>query len=99
MAKRSVIVMLMLVVVFAGYGEDEEETELNIENLIIQLGDPDSYVALKASEKLVEIGEPVVPELVKILSLSDFGNRRKIAFQTLQNIGDPSVKYLVPYIG
>ena len=42
--------MLMLVVVFAGYGEDEEETELNIENLIIQLGDPDSYVALKASE-------------------------------------------------
>ena len=40
-----------------------------------------------------------MPELVKILSLSDFGNRRKIAFQTLQNIGDPSVKYLVPYIG
>ena len=99
--KGRILALLLVVVTFVGCGENEEaeeEAELKIEDLIVQLGDPDSYIALKASEKLIEVGEPAVPELVKVLSLPGVENRRKLTLQTLQNIGDPAVEYLVPLL-
>ena len=66
--------------------------------MIVQLGDSDSYIALKASEKLVEIGEPAIPELIEVLKRSDVDSRRELALETLQKIGEPSVHKLIPLL-
>ena len=98
MKVQRLVVLLLMMLFLVGCGEDAEEAELKIEDLIIQLGDSDSYIALKSSEKLAEIGEDAVPELIKVLSLPDFGNRRKLALEALQNIGAPSVEQLIPLL-
>ena len=97
MVQRLALVLLV-VVTFVGCGEDEEEVELSVEDLIIQLGNSDSYVALKAYEELVEIGEAAVPELIKVLTLPDMRGRQKLALQALQKIGAPSVQQLIPLL-
>ena len=96
--QRSVVLLLLMMFVWVGCGEDKEEVELSVEDLIIQLGDLDSYVALKASEKLIEMGEPAVPELIKVLTLPNMGGRQKLALQALQKIGAPSVQKLIPLL-
>ena len=96
--QRSVVLLLLMMFVWVGCGEDKEEVELSVEDLIIQLGDLDSYVALKASEKLIEMGEPAVPELIKVLTLPNMGGRQKLALQALQKIGAPSVQQLIPLL-
>ena len=61
MKVQRLVVLLLMMLFLVGCGEDAEEAELKIEDLIIQLGDSDSYIALKSSEKLAEIGEDAVP--------------------------------------
>ena len=65
MTVQRLVVLLVLVIVFVGCSKDESskpkgvssvEQAEKIESLIIQLGDSDSYVAQKASERLIMHG-------------------------------------------
>jgi len=68
---------------------------ISVEKLIIDLGDEDSYVALKASERLIELGSESVPELLKVMLLPDSGNRVQMTVVTLAGIGTESIIPLV----
>ena len=69
--------------------------QAKVEPLIIQLGNEDAYIASKAVDKIVKIGNPAVPELIKALSVPDKGNRHHLAIKTLANIGEPVVPVLI----
>ncbi|MEK7397377.1 MAG: HEAT repeat domain-containing protein [Candidatus Poribacteria bacterium] len=69
--------------------------QVKIEPLIIQLGNEDAYIASKAVDRLVKIGNPAVPELIKALSVPNKGNRHHLAMKTLANIGEPVVPVLI----
>ena len=74
--------MLLVLLVLAGCGEEPEKVTIvegeSIEDLIIQLGDSDSYIANKASEKLVEKGRKAIPELLKVIDLPDTNFRYEL---------------------
>jgi HEAT repeat protein len=69
--------------------------QAKIESLIIQLGNEDAYIASKAVDKLVKIGSPAVPELIKALSVPNKGNRFSFVVKVLSDIGDPAVQALI----
>ena len=74
--------MLLVLLVLAGCGEEPEKVTIvegeSIEDLIIQLGDSDSYIANKASEKLVKKGRKAIPELLKVIDLPDTNFRYEL---------------------
>ena len=87
--------MLLVLLVLIGCSEEPEKVTIvegeSTEELIILLASEDSYIALKASEKLVKRGEEVAPELLKVLWLPDTGNRVEMTIQTLKGIGEPAM--------
>ena len=73
--------VLLVLLVLLGCSEEPEKLtgeEESIEELIIQLGSDDSYIANKASERLVERGDKAVPELLKVLDLPDTNSRHEL---------------------
>ena len=65
------------------------------ESLIIQLGNEDEYIALKAAEELTAIGDPVVPELIKALSVPNKSKRHYYAKKALIKIGKSATSVLI----
>ena len=90
MIKKNIVVFLSLMI-FIGCSSNKVtiddpvvvKAEESTEDLIVLLASRDSYIALKASEKLVVRGDEILPELFKALWLPDTVNRRSMVIQTL----------------
>ena len=79
---RKLSLILFFSLFLFGCSEEPEKVTIvegeSIEDLIIQLGDSDSYIANKASDKLVEKGGKAIPELLKVIDLPDTNFRYEL---------------------
>ena len=90
MMVQRLVVVLLVMLFLVGCSEDPEEITIvegeSIEDLIIQLGDSDSYIANKASERLVKKGRKAVPELLKVLDLPDTNSRHELVISIFRKM-------------
>ena len=79
---RNLSLILFFSLFLFGCSEEPEKVTIvegeSIEDLIIQLGDSDSYIANKASDKLVKKGRKAIPELLKVIDLPDTNFRYEL---------------------